>query len=117
MDRPIARSQSGRFRRRISNLANAPAFPCCSATPSSGSRVHRMASCAELGPWSCPAGNRARGVADAWPVPVVKSGDRAVARLSLPGLYLVEAGGARGVIGVNVGDPDVSNLSRSVAGQ
>jgi hypothetical protein len=46
-------------------------------------------------------------------VAVVHAGDRTVARLTDPGLYLVEAGGSRGVVGVNVGDPEVSNLSRS----
>jgi hypothetical protein len=46
-------------------------------------------------------------------VSVVRAGDRTVARLTEPGLYLVEAGGSRGVVGVNVGDPEVSNLSRS----
>lgn len=47
------------------------------------------------------------------PVPLLDAGERKVARLREPGLYLVEAGGARSVIGVNVGGPDVSNLSRT----
>jgi hypothetical protein len=33
--------------------------------------------------------------------------------LSRPGLYLVEAAGSRGVVGVNIGDPEVSNVARS----
>ena len=47
------------------------------------------------------------------PVPIVRAGSSAVVRLRTPGLYLVDAAGSRGVVGVNVGDPDVSNLSRS----
>lgn len=46
-------------------------------------------------------------------LPVVRAGETSVVRASAPGLYLVDAAGSRGVIGVNVGDPDVSNLSRS----
>jgi hypothetical protein len=36
-----------------------------------------------------------------------------VAALDTPGLHLVEAAGSRGVIAVNVGDPEVSNLART----
>jgi hypothetical protein len=46
-------------------------------------------------------------------MPVVRAGGFAVATLATPGLHLVEAGGARGVVAVNVGDPEVSNLGRS----
>lgn len=46
-------------------------------------------------------------------MPLVRAGDAVVVRLSSPGLYLVDAAGSRGVVGVNVGDPDVSNLQRS----
>jgi hypothetical protein len=50
-------------------------------------------------------------------VPIVRAGSSAVVRLRSPGLYLVDAAGSRGVVGVNVGDPDVSNLSRSALGE
>ncbi len=46
-------------------------------------------------------------------MPLVRAGGFAVATLATPGLHLVEAGGARGVVAVNVGDPEVSNLGRS----
>jgi hypothetical protein len=46
-------------------------------------------------------------------MPLVRAGGFAVATLGTPGLHLVEAGGARGVVAVNVGDPEVSNLGRS----
>jgi hypothetical protein len=51
------------------------------------------------------------------PVPVVRAGLDSIVRLKAPGLYLVDAAGSRGVVGVNVGDPEVSNLARtSLAG-
>jgi len=46
-------------------------------------------------------------------MPLVRAGGFAVVTLATPGLHLVEAGGARGVVAVNVGDPEVSNLGRS----
>ncbi|HEX5069571.1 MAG TPA: VWA domain-containing protein [Vicinamibacterales bacterium] len=113
MDRPDRRVVVWSFSPADSNLASAPAFPVLFgntiewlARPSFGVLRH-------AGPVELPASTARLVSPDGLPVPVVKSGDRAVARLTSPGLYLVEAGGARGVIGVNVGDPDVSNLSRS----
>ena len=47
------------------------------------------------------------------PVTVVHAGTEAITRLKSPGLYLVDAAGSRGVVGVNVGDPQVSNLGRT----
>ena len=39
--------------------------------------------------------------------------DRAVARLTEPGLYLADVGGAGAVVPVNAGRPDTSNLART----
>jgi hypothetical protein len=50
---------------------------------------------------------------DGGQAPLVRTGDRTIATLAKPGLYLVEAGGSRGVITVNVGGPEVSNLTRT----
>jgi hypothetical protein len=47
------------------------------------------------------------------PVTLVRTGTEAIVRLKSPGLYLVEAAGSRGVVGVNVGDPEVSNSART----
>jgi len=95
------------------NLAFAPGIPVLFgnsiewlARPSYGVLRHS-------GPVQLPA-STARVVSPTGkPVTIVHAGDRTVARLTDPGLYLVEAGGSRGVVGVNVGDPEVSNLSRS----
>ncbi len=46
-------------------------------------------------------------------VALAQAGTQVVATLLTPGLHLVEAAGSRGVIAVNVGDPEVSNLARS----
>ena len=46
-------------------------------------------------------------------VPLLQAGDQQVVNLRRPGLYRVEAGGARGVVAVNVGDPETSNLGRT----
>ena len=46
-------------------------------------------------------------------VPITRAGDGVTAILAEPGVYTVEGGGAARRIAVNVGDPDVSNVSRS----
>lgn len=113
VDRPDRRVVVWSFSPGDSNLASAPSFPVLFgntiewlARPSYGVLRH-------AGPVELPASTARVVSPDGLSVAVVRSGDRAVARLMTPGLYLVEAGGARGVIGVNVGDPDVSNLARS----
>jgi hypothetical protein len=47
------------------------------------------------------------------PVALVRAAGTVLAPLWRPGLYLVDTAGALGVVGVNVGDPEVSNLSRT----
>jgi hypothetical protein len=95
------------------NLAAAPGFPVLFgntiewlARPSYG--VLR-----KPGPIRLPASTTRVVSPDGRPVTVYRTRDSAVARLTSPGLYLVEAAGSRGVVGVNIGDPDVSNLNRS----
>ena len=95
------------------NLANAPGFPVLMGNtlewlgrPSYG--VLRRPGPVRLPPSTSrvvsPAGQ---------PIPLVRTADAVVANLPQPGLYLVDAAGSRGVVGVNVGDPQVSNVSRS----
>jgi hypothetical protein len=43
-------------------------------------------------------------------VPLSRVGGSVIARLTQPGFYLLEAGGAHATVGVNVGSPEVSNL-------
>jgi hypothetical protein len=96
-----------------SNLAFAPAFPVLIgnalewlAQPSYGPSRHP-------GRVTLPASTVRVTDHSGSPVPLVRAGDRAVATLGTPGLHLVEGGGSRGVLAVNVGDPEVSNLGRS----
>ena len=95
------------------NLANAPGFPVLMGNtlewlgrPSYG--VLRKPGPVRLPPSTSrvvsPAGQS---------IPLVRTADAVVARLPQPGLYLVDAGGSRGVVGVNIGDPQVSNVARS----
>jgi hypothetical protein len=65
------------------------------------------------GPLRLPADTTRVVAPDGRPVMLTHTGDSTIARLSAPGLYLVDAGGARGVIGVNVGDAETSNLARA----
>jgi hypothetical protein len=96
-----------------SNLATAAAFPVLMgnliewlARPGDGEtrrpgRVYLPASTVRiLGP-------------DGADVPMTRAGDGVTAVLAEPGVYTVEGGGAERRIAVNVGDPDVSNVSRS----
>ncbi len=118
---PLVSVVDGRDRRLVvwsfapsdSNLASAPGFPVLFgntiewlARPSYGVLRHP-------GPVRLPASTARVLAPDGQPLPIVRAGDSVVVRLSKPGLYLVDAGGSRGVVGVNVGDPDVSNLARS----
>lgn len=51
--------------------------------------------------------------ADGTTLPVTPFGDAHLVRFLKPGLYLAEGGGMRTTFAVNVGDPQVSNISRT----
>jgi hypothetical protein len=97
-----------------SNLAFAPAFPVLAGNALDWLGRPSYGVLRRPGPVQLPSSTARVTAPDGRPVDVVRAGDRVVARLSTPGLYLVEAGKSRGVVGVNVGDPDVSNLTRSL---
>ena len=96
-----------------SNLTSAPAFPVLIGnalewlTTATAARVWRpgLASFDR----SVAAVTDPRGV----DLPLVRVGPDVVAALRTPGLYVVQAGGARSTIAVNVGDPQISNLTRT----
>lgn len=95
-----------------SNLAFARAFPVLIANtidwlarPAIGAR--------QPGPVVLPATTARVTTPEGGQAPLVRTGDRTIATLETPGLYLVEAAGSRGVITVNVGGPEVSNLTRT----
>jgi hypothetical protein len=113
VDRPDRRLVIWSFAPADSNLVNAPGYPVLAGDaidwlgrPSYGVKQRP-------GPVRLP-GSTARVLApDGKPIAVTNAGDTSAVRLPAPGLYLVDAGGSRGVVGMNIGDPEVSNLSRS----
>lgn len=113
VDTPRQRAVVWSFAIADANAASAPGFPVLFgnsiewlARPSYG--VQRAPGAVRL-----PASTTRVVSPDGQGLPVIRAGETSVVRASAPGLYLVDAAGSRGVIGVNVGDPDVSNLSRS----
>jgi hypothetical protein len=96
-----------------SNLASAPAFPVLIGNALEWLARPSYGMLRRPGPVELPGSTSAVVAPDGQPLPLSRAGDHVVARLSEPGLYQVEAGGSRGVIGVNVGDPTVSNLRRT----
>ena len=113
LDAPGVRGVLLGFSTADSNLTDVPAFPILVgnaldwlARPAAGEvRVP--------GPLELPASTTRVTAPDGTAVGLVRAGDRVLARLRTPGLYLVEAGGSESVIGVNVGNPTIGNLSRT----
>jgi hypothetical protein len=127
---PIARSDQGtplvevvdRSDRRIaivtfgladSNLAFAPAFPVLIgnsidwlARPVGGEP--RRPGLTEL-----PAATTGVTGPDGRSVPIARAAGAAFARLTMGGLYRIDAGGAHQALAVNVGEPETSNLTRT----
>jgi hypothetical protein len=96
-----------------SNLAFAPAFPVLFGNAldwlgGQASGLSRQPSRVFL-----PASTNAVAAADGHKVPIVRLGDRVVATLDRPGFYAVDSGGSTQTIAVNVGDAQVSNLTRT----
>ncbi len=95
------------------NLANAPGFPVLAGNTLEWLGRPSYGVLRRPGPVRLPA-STSRVVSPAGqPVPLVRTSDAVVARLPQPGLYLVDAAGSRGVVGVNIGDPQISNVARS----
>jgi hypothetical protein len=96
-----------------SNLAFAPAFPVIVGNALDWLARPSFGPARRPGHITLPATTFRVTGPDGAAVPLAHAGDRAVATLAGPGLHLIEAGGSRGVLAVNVGDPEVSNLTRS----
>ena len=118
---PLISIQDGRDRRLVvwsfavadTNLANAPGFPVLLGNSIEWLARPNYGGVRKPGLVTLPASTSRVVSPTGEQVPIVRAGSSAVVRLRSPGLYLVDAAGSRGVVGVNVGDPDVSNLSRS----
>jgi hypothetical protein len=110
LDTPKTRAVVIGFGIEESNLPVTPAFPVLVgnalewlAHPASGEP-------ATPGPLALGASTTQVIAPDGAIVPLVRAGDRVLVNLRAPGLYAVEAGGSRRVIGVNIGRPDIANL-------
>lgn len=96
-----------------SNITSTPAFPILI-----GNAVDWLAHPVSVPPQApgsvtLPTGTARVTGPDGASMPITRAGDRALARLAGPGLYLVEGAGARSVIAVNAGAPELANLQRS----
>ena len=96
-----------------SNLPFAPAFPVLI-----GNALDWLAGPADAlgrqpGRLVLPSSTATVTGPDGRPVPIVRFGDHAVTMLARPGFYTIEAGGSRRTIAANVGDAQVSNLTRT----
>jgi len=96
-----------------SNLAFSPAFPVL--VPNALEWLARpwLSTVRRPGPVLLPGSVTRIVTPEGRPLALRQAGDQVLVTLPAPGLYLVESGAARSVIAVNVGDPDVSNLSQS----
>jgi len=113
VDQPDRRAVVLGFSVADSNLAFAPAFPVIVGNALEWLARPTFDTAGQSGPVMLPASVTRVVAQDGDVVPLLRAGNRIAVSLRKPGLYRVEAGGARGVVAVNVGDPEVSNLGRS----
>jgi hypothetical protein len=96
-----------------SNLASVTAFPVIVGNALDWLARPAAGEIRAPGPIELPASTTRVTSPDGESLPLVRAGDRVLARLHAPGLYLVQAGGAESVVGVNVGSPAIGNLMRT----
>jgi hypothetical protein len=109
-DRPDRRVAVLTFGAADSNLAFAPAFPILIVNAIDWLARPIGEAARRPGVITLPAGTTRVTAPGDTAVPLSRVGGSVIARLTQPGFYTVEAGGARATVGVNVGSPDVSNL-------
>ena len=113
LDSAAARAVVVSFGVADSNLASAPAFPVLVANALEWLARPAAGAARSSGPMELPASTTRVTSPEGSSVPLVRAGDRYWCASESPGLYLVEAGGSRSVVGVNVGSPEVANLLRT----
>lgn len=109
-DRPDRRLAVLTFGAGDSNLAFAPAFPILIINAIDWLARPIGDAARRPGVVTLPAGTTRVTAPGDRAVPLSRVGGSVIARLTQPGFYIVEAGGARATVGVNVGGADVSNL-------
>ncbi len=113
VDLPDRRAVVVGFAVSDSNLAFAPAFPVIVGNALEWLARPTFEARSQSGPTTLPSSVTRVVAPDGTSVPLLRAGDQFVVNLQKPGLYRVETGGARGIIAVNVGDPETSNLGRT----
>jgi hypothetical protein len=113
LDGPGLRGVLLGFSTADSNLTDVPAFPVLVGNALDWLARPAAGEVRSPGPIDLPASTSRVTASDGQAVELIRAGDRVLARLRTPGLYLVEAGGSESVIGVNVGSPTIGNLSRT----
>jgi hypothetical protein len=113
LDAPGLRGVLVGFSTADSNLTNVPAFPILVGNALDWLARPAAGEVRTPGPLELPASTTRVTAPDGQTVRLVPAGDRVLVRLRTPGLYLVEAGGSESVVGVNVGNPAIGNLSRT----
>jgi hypothetical protein len=116
-DRPDRRAVVFNVAPADSNLAFSPAFPVFIGDALEWLARPSIEMSTRPGVVSLPASTNRVTAPDGSVVPLIDAGDRMVARLAVPGLYLADVGGAHAVLAVNAGGPDTSNLIRTVLGE
>jgi hypothetical protein len=115
-DRPDRRAVVLTFGAADSNLAFAPAFPVLVANAIEWLARPIEGSTRRPGPIALTPGTTRVTAPDNSVVPLSRVGSSVSARLTQPGFYTIEAGGARSTVGVNIGSPEVSNLQHTSLG-
>jgi hypothetical protein len=96
-----------------SNLTSAPAFPVLVGNALEWLARPIASQARRPGPMVFDAGVASVTGPQGDGVPLVRLNEGAVGVLRSPGVYAAEGGGARSRLVVNVGDPQLSNLSRT----
>jgi hypothetical protein len=113
LDAPGVRGVLLGFSTADSNLTDVPAFPILVGNALDWLARPAAGEVRAPGPLELPASTTRVIAPDGQALGLVRAGDRVLVRLRAPGLYLVEAGGSESVIGVNVGNPTIGNLTRT----
>jgi hypothetical protein len=96
-----------------STLAAAPAFPVLIGNALDWLAHPVPSTAVQAGPIDLPPGTASVMGPAGRPLALHRAPDRVLARLERPGLYLVTAAGARGVLAVNAGDAAVADLRQT----
>jgi hypothetical protein len=113
VDAPDRRIVVMTFSINDSNLAFAPAFPVLIGNTLEWLARPVIDAPRRPGPVLLPASTARVTAPDGRNVRLLRTGGGTAAKLDAPGLYLVETAGSRGVVTVNVGDREASNLTRT----